>query len=553
MKETEENKNRYVVTYKLEETTTEKKELEKLFGAAALIKENVRQHIFTQRSELYRTKAWQNVCDMPHGKEAPKEENKEYIKARRKVIENYMVRQFNNRTEEVEMNKFFSEFGISPLFKKYNDAAHYTSCGWNSRFAVNMRKDMGRSLTEWVSDPKIKLLNESHVDSISSDYVGGNITGFITKDIAAALAERRLGYCEVYLKRPGNTNLPLRFRIKNEDYELFSFEPNDSTETLASHIRAIRITRKQMRNNGKWHYYIQFTLNGVSPSKKRTLGKGIIGIDWGLREVAVASQNGKIVKFISILGPLENEFDHICEEINELNKKLDAEARATNPDCFGEDNNRIKGSVLVESKLYTKLKNKRHALYKKKANILDLRLNIIANEIVSMGDRFIWEDVDVNEWSRRKKAAEESNSGGHGKAVALCAPGSLITKIKNRIKALGGSYFEMPCRIAATQYDHTDRLFHKEHSDLSVRWYKLSTGELVHRDCYSAYKLANVTKKTIEKLIYANNMSKEERKTNKVLLKEIYNYTKSNFEVYDNESLASNLQTYLEAQKYAAE
>lgn len=115
-------------------------------------------------------------------------------------------------------------------------------------------------------------------------------------------------------------------------------QPNDVYAHLAlqDRIKYCRIVRKRIR--GKVKYYAQLILEGVPPQKinrqtgkaKHPRGEGVVGIDIGTQTIAICAPNE--VKLLE----LAPSVDDIHPEKRRLQRKLDRQRRANNPNKYNE-------------------------------------------------------------------------------------------------------------------------------------------------------------------------------------------------------------------------
>jgi hypothetical protein len=240
---------------------------------------------------------------------------------------------------------------------------------------------------------------------------------------------------------------------------------------------------------------LQLTIGGEKPQKGRTLGKGNVGIDIGPSTIATSSLKG--VHF----DKLADKCDNIEHELYLINRKLDRSRRANNPQNYNEDGKIKRGVRLVwkkdkEVKRYTTLKQQRKELYRKQAEIRKQQHLEMANALLSQGDTFIVENNPVDAWVRRAKETTKTKTGKnrckkrYGKSVANHAPSMFVSILKNKVLSLGGSFYEIDPRNAATQFDFTNGEFTKH--EVSERSITLSNGCTHQRDMLSAFNLQHI-------------------------------------------------------------
>ena len=174
-----------------------------------------------------------------------------------------------------------------------------------------------------------------------------------------------------------------------------------------------------------------------------------------------------------------------------------------NPDNYNPDGTIRRGQRGVRlkwtySNRYKRLAGRARELQRKNADIRKYQHCCLANYILSLGDEIYVEPMQFAGLQRRAKETTTDEKGRFrkkkrfGKSLANKAPSMLINVIlKNKAKAMGVAGVKEVDRntYKASQYDHTDQTFRKKL--LSERLSKLSNGDTVQRDMYSAFLLMN--------------------------------------------------------------
>ncbi len=260
-------------------------------------------------------------------------------------------------------------------------------------------------------------------------------------------------------------------------------------------IRKLIIVRRCIRGCNK--YYLQLTIAGEKPQKGRTLGRGNVGIDIGPSTIATSSLQG--VHF----DKLADKCDNIEHELYLLNRKLDRSRRANNPQNFNQDGTikrisrqKRERRVWFESNRYKQLKLVRKELYRRQAEIRKQQHLEMANALMSQGDTFIVENNPIDAWVRRAKETTKTKTGRnrckkrYGKSVANHAPAMFVSILNNKVKSLGGQFFEVDTRNAASQFDFTNGEFTKH--EVGERSITLSNGRTHQRDMLAAFNLQHL-------------------------------------------------------------
>lgn len=280
-------------------------------------------------------------------------------------------------------------------------------------------------------------------------------------------------------------DIPVRIR-KNDCY---------AKECLEHDICYCRIVRRWHKH--KYRYYIQIVFKGMPPQKHIVKDDNIqAGIDIGPSTIAVVSSRGVIFT------EMASDVDAIDAKIKRLNRKMDRQRRANNPDNYDE-----KGRFRRQTKTFRRhwnwsgqMKKTNHQikqLYALRASKLRQSHFRLAKEILKLGTDIYVEDVNIQSWAKRSKKTEISDKTGRpkrkkrfGKSVANHAPGMLLTILNNKL-----SYMDREiCKVSTyetrlSQLNHLTGEYEKH--DLSDRWKNIGTDN-VQRDLYSAYLLSNM-------------------------------------------------------------
>jgi len=301
----------------------------------------------------------------------------------------------------------------------------------------------------------------------------------------------------------------IRFRAKDGVYQLYWSglkipvlvdEANPyEVEVLSMPFAYSRIVRKYIRNKVK--YYLQAVFKGEKPAKRRksdgsfvhALGKGDVGIDIGTSTVAYSSESE--VRDEELAGKAQG----MEREKHILQRKLDRSRRATNQGNFNEDGTAKKGRRhWVRSKRYLKTLFKLKEIIRKQAAVRKLQHEILANHIISLGDKFYIEQMEFKALQKKAKKTEISEKTGRfkrkkrfGKSLANRAPSMFVEILKRKLGYFSKELVEIDTRKArASQFNHVTGEYHKK--ELSKRW-NVINGRKVQRDMYSAFLIMNIS------------------------------------------------------------
>jgi hypothetical protein len=254
---------------------------------------------------------------------------------------------------------------------------------------------------------------------------------------------------------------------------------------LSHRIKYVRLLRRKAsspRAKGAHaqgnRYYAQLALEGVPYRKpKNGLGTEVIGLDLGPSTLAVVPRQGEARLLL-----LCDELKIDARRKRRLERKLDRQRRANNPQHFDE-NGRIKKGRLQwkNSKGYNATRRRlAHRERKLAAHRKSLHGRLV-NEIICVGNDIRIEKISYKGWQKR-----------FGKSVGLRAPGMLIDHLRRTVAKTGGTLLEVPTRTTKmSQYCHGCHTYSRKL--LSQRWHQCACGiGPVQRDLYSAWLAAHL-------------------------------------------------------------
>jgi hypothetical protein len=160
---------------------------------------------------------------------------------------------------------------------------------------------------------------------------------------------------------------------------------------IQNNIKYCRIVRKIIR--GKYKYYVQLIMEGIPPIKcdketgeiKNPLGNDNVGIDIGTRTIAYVCS--KEVKLLELCPEVEN----IERKKLILQRKLDRQRRANNPNNYNENGTIKRGIKLVwnKSNKYIQTQNELREIQRKQVCIRKQSHEKLANHILTLGESYI--------------------------------------------------------------------------------------------------------------------------------------------------------------------
>jgi len=274
-------------------------------------------------------------------------------------------------------------------------------------------------------------------------------------------------------------------------------------KAIQDRVKFCRIIRQFIR--GRYKYYVQLVMEGYPPIKynketgevRHSIGVGNVGLDIGTQTLAISSKS--CVKILELCP----EVDNIQKIKTKLSRRLDRQRRANNPDNFNI-NGTIKRGITVNSKKqkltwvnsknYIRTKNILRELQRKQADIRKQSHNILANNIISLGDKILVEHMSFSGLQKRSKKTTINKNGKinkkkrFGKSLANKAPAKLIAIINQKLSYEGLKILKINTqKVKASQYNHFNDAYTKK--ELKDRW---NVSIKIQRDCYSAFLIMNV-------------------------------------------------------------
>jgi hypothetical protein len=224
-------------------------------------------------------------------------------------------------------------------------------------------------------------------------------------------------------------------------------------------------------------YYVQLVLEGhafIKP-KHEEVGKDTIGLDIGPSTLAMVPREGSA------------DFVTFCEELTpdtrkkrRLQRKMDRQRRANNPDNFDEKGRVKKGRLhWKESKRY-KTTRRQHANTERRLAAHRKSLHgKLAHRIAQMGATITIEKTSFKAWQKQ-----------YGRSIGLRAPGMFVAHLARIVAKTSGTLHEVSAyQTKLSQYCHQCGQYHKK--TRSQRWHQGPCGfGPVQRDLYSAFLLA---------------------------------------------------------------
>ncbi len=225
-----------------------------------------------------------------------------------------------------------------------------------------------------------------------------------------------------------------------------------------------------------FRYSVQLALEGIALHKqKHPVGHDVIGADLGPSSIALVPREAEasLAIFCEELAPDQ-------QAIRRLQRRMDRERRAANPDNYDEQG-RIKKQgnkklVWKESKRYQQTRRRKASTERKLAAHRKSLHGRKVHEIMAIGSTVILEKISYKAWQKQ-----------YGKSVGLRAPGMFVAQLRRTVASTGGTLIEVPTqRAKLSQFCHgCGRCMKKP---LSQRVHQCACGMgPVQRDLYSAF------------------------------------------------------------------
>jgi hypothetical protein len=251
-------------------------------------------------------------------------------------------------------------------------------------------------------------------------------------------------------------------------------------------IKYVRLVRRkasspqaQGADKDSNRYYVQLVLEGhafVKP-KHEEVGKDTIGLDIGPSTLAIVPRRAKadLVTFCQELSPN-------ASKKRRLQRKMDRQRRANNPDNYDEKGGVKKGRrTWKESKRY-KATRRQHANTERRLAAHRKSLHgHLAHRIASGGTTINIEKTSFKGWQKQ-----------YGRSMGLRAPGVFVAHLARIAAKTGGTLHEVSAyKTKLSQYCHQCGQYHKK--PRSERWHRCECGlGSVQRDLYSAFLIAHL-------------------------------------------------------------
>lgn len=251
-------------------------------------------------------------------------------------------------------------------------------------------------------------------------------------------------------------------------------DEDDGTQQhgLKCRVKYPRIVKRVF--NGRDRFFVQLVLEG-KPLQRWPTVEGTVGLDIGPSKIAIVGEDEALfVRFC-------DELSDISAEIRRLQRKIDRQRRANNPQNYSENGTVKKGAkrwhksrrqMRTEAKLADL--QRRQAAYRKSLH------GQLANHVLSMGNIIKTEKISYRAFQKN-----------WGRTVGNRAPGMFVGLLRCKAKQMGGYVDEFSTwSTRLSQICHNCATVHTEKSGwdgLKIRVHKCDCGIVAQRDLYSAF------------------------------------------------------------------
>ncbi|MCH8296050.1 transposase [Candidatus Poribacteria bacterium] len=240
---------------------------------------------------------------------------------------------------------------------------------------------------------------------------------------------------------------------------------------LKQRVKFCRLIKRKL--NGRIRFFAQLILEGI-PYQKHQFPPAEVGLDIGPSTIAhVSFTDAQLETFCA---PLENK----QKEIRRLQRKLDRQRRANNPQNYNADGTIKKGrNIWHDSNQYIKTKNQLNEIQRKQAAHRKSLHGNLANRILKQGNVIKTEKLSYKSFQRN-----------WGKSVGFRAPAMLVEMLRRKAENAGGAMIEFPTtNTKLSQYCHACGEYHKKPLSQRVHTH---CGLNIQRDVYSAFLALSV-------------------------------------------------------------
>lgn len=473
---TKKNEQNYVVTFPLMTNDYQIHKLNKIFEISRFFYNDCLKELLKRERNLKQDKQYNKVQKQIKGI------SKKIKVCKIKKEENLLIKErkeLYKTVQEIEQKHGFSEYAMHDYLVPTKQYFGVLDINTAQKIATRAWQTVYKKYT--VKSKHVHFKKYGTMDSIEGKTNKSGITFRINKNTPSW-----------YVLKISGMNIPVY--IKSND--IYGREAISDLKN----IKYCRIVRKIIR--GKVRYLVQLTIKGVPPTKrckktgtfKRQLGVGRVGIDIGTQTIAFSSDT-KV-----LLNELAPNLQKLENEKRLLQRKLDRSSRSLNPSKYNENGtiNRKNKDKWIRSNTYFKSLYKLKEISRKQQALRKQSHNMMTNELLTLGNEFYVETMNFKGLQKRVKETKISPKTGKfqrkkrfGKSIAHKAPSLFLSMLKYKLEYLNGFYHEVDTwSVKASQYNHMTDDYQKK--NLSQRWQFFDSGDVIQRDCYSAFLIQHV-------------------------------------------------------------
>jgi transposase len=248
---------------------------------------------------------------------------------------------------------------------------------------------------------------------------------------------------------------------------------------LSCLVKYVRLVRRMI--NGRDLFYAQLVCEGTPCQKpENKLGSELVGLDIGPSTVASVGESSASLEMFCEPIVRNNK------AIRRLQRHIDRQRRANNPECYDEKGRAIRGKH--PKKKSHRLRGSESKLAEMSRKEADYRKSLhgqLVNRILSVG-------VDIN----TEKISYQAFQKIFGRSVGVRAPGLFVSMLRRKAESAGGGVNEFNTRTTALS--QVCQCGEKHKKPLSQRVHQCSCGVFMQRDLYSAYLARFVQNDTLQ-------------------------------------------------------
>jgi transposase len=226
-----------------------------------------------------------------------------------------------------------------------------------------------------------------------------------------------------------------------------------------------------------FRYCVQLALEGVPHHKpKHPVGTSTVGLDLGPSTVAIVPREGQ-----ASLAVFCEPLDDAAKPIRRLQRKMDRQRRAANPDNYDEKGRIKRGAPLhwKSSTSYQKTRARKATTERKVAAHRKSLHGKMAHAIVALGTTIQMEKISYKAWQKT-----------FGKSIGKRAPGMFVAHLRRTVASTGGTLLEFSTqKTKFSQFCHGCGTCKKKALRQRVHVCSCGIGP-VQRDLYSAFLAA---------------------------------------------------------------